>query len=239
MAVFSSLVTPSYRMGWKMWRGGRDMNPIAKNFFPLSTDGIPDPGRLNGMWEQHATALRHKKERIMTARNTTILTLAALVLVWAGPFSAAFARGQGMGMGEGGPPFAMQFDVIDADKDGKITVEEVTLYRQSKVAGTDANADGKLSADEIAAQEVRLMTDRATLRAKEMVVRFDTDGDGLLSAEELASRPMPDRLFDRLDADGDGALSKEEVDAGRKRMAESRGEGRGGWKRDWGMSDKN
>ena len=91
------------------------------------------------------------------------------------------------------------------------------------VAGTDANGDGKLSAEELAAQDMRMMQQMATARATMRVERLDVDGDGLLSVEELAARPMPEMMFERLDADGDGAVTEEEAEAARAQMGERRG----------------
>lgn len=131
-----------------------------------------------------------------------------------------------MGDGPGAGPM-LDFEALDADKDGKVTKAEVDAARKAAVATTDANNDGKLSADEIAAREIARMTDRANDRAARMIVELDVDGDGLLSVSELIERPMAGRMFDRLDTDGDDAISQAELDAMRERMAERMQEGRG------------
>ncbi|PZR01039.1 MAG: histidine kinase [Cereibacter sphaeroides] len=118
------------------------------------------------------------------------------------------------------------FAVIDTDKDGKITMEEIEVYRASRVQGVDANNDGKLSVDELTAMEMKRMEEVARSKAARMVERFDADGDGQLSAAELASRPVPMRMFDRIDTDGDNAISQAEVDAARDRMAERMKDGK-------------
>jgi Ca2+-binding EF-hand superfamily protein len=129
--------------------------------------------------------------------------------------------------GFGGRGQGFDFVMFDLNKDGKVTKAELVEARKASVAGADANADGKLSADEIAAIEIARATSRANDRAARMIAEFDVDGDGLLSVSELIVRPVPNRLFDRLNADGDDAVSQAEADAFREQMREGRGRGRG------------
>jgi Ca2+-binding EF-hand superfamily protein len=157
----------------------------------------------------------------MTSKTTlTALTLAAVLGVAAYTALPAGAQDGGMGMGMGMadnsrmPPF----ETADADKDGKITPAEIAALRKATVLGSDANADGKLSAEELTAQQVRSMTERAAARSARMILMLDVDGDGLLSVEEMAAGPGPMRMFDRLDSDGDGAITKAEADAAAERM---------------------
>lgn len=130
--------------------------------------------------------------------------------------------GQMMMMGEGpmeGGPLAMiDFDAIDADKDGKITKEELAAHRAARVTAADADKDGKLSAEELAAMSLVQMQARAQERATRMIAAMDADGDKMLSAAELVAGHNPMPMLDRLDADGDGAVSKEELEAARARM---------------------
>lgn len=164
-------------------------------------------------------------------------TLAVLVGATIATALPATARGPGdglMGMGPmgGGPDGAMMFEMLDTDGDGRITRAELEAARAETIGGSDANKDGKLSVEELAALEMQMMQRVATARATERVEMLDVDGDGLLSLEELAARPFPARLFARLDADGDEVVTLEEMEAARDRMG--RGEGpRGRHHRPW------
>ena len=129
------------------------------------------------------------------------------------------------GPGQGGMQ-GFIFDQLDADKDGKVTAAEMEASRTARVTAADANGDGLMSAEELAAMHLADMSVRASAMAAEMVTRMDTNGDGLLSAAEMAARPGPAQMFDRIDADGDGALTREEADAAAEKMAERRGDRR-------------
>jgi EF hand len=134
-----------------------------------------------------------------------------------------FAKG---GPQEAGMSPLVRFDVLDADKDGKVTLAEIEADRAAKVKAADANSDGLMSADELAAMQIAEMTERAKAHASEMVTRLDSDKDGLLSAAELATRPDPAQMFDRIDTDDDGAISRDEATAAADKMAEGH-KGRG------------
>ena len=82
-------------------------------------------------------------------QKKTGLGFVALAVVLLG--TAAFADRQGGpedrgGAGMMGPAF--DFAAIDANKDGKVTPEELTAWRKAQAAGIDTNADGKLSVED-------------------------------------------------------------------------------------------
>ena len=149
------------------------------------------------------------------------LTLAAFV--GAGLTTAAIAgRGDDIG-----PLQDLNFEILDADKDGKVTKAEVDAATAARIKAGDTNADGKLSAEELAAMQIKAMTERATQRAAKMIEKLDTDGDKMLSDVEIAAGKGRADMFEKIDADGDGAITKVEADDARARMHE-RGRGRGG-----------
>ena len=149
------------------------------------------------------------------------LTLAAFVA--AGLSTAAFAgRGDDMG-----PLLELNFDALDGDKDGKLTRAEIDASHAARTKAADTNADGKLSAEELAAMQIKAMTERVTVRAAKMIGKLDTDGDKLLTDAELAASKDRGDMFARIDTDGDGAIIKAEAETARVRMKE-RGHRRGG-----------
>lgn len=118
--------------------------------------------------------------------------------------------------GHGGPgrDRVMMFEEIDADGNGEITLEEMTLYRAGRFTGADTDQDGKLSRAELEARAF----ERMQARVERMLKRHDTDGDGLLSPDELGKPDRQARMFERMDADQSGGISAEEMEQARKHM---------------------
>lgn len=153
-------------------------------------------------------------------QKRTIGALALVGVVVAALGTAALAdRRDAEGMRGDGPFPPFDFAAVDADKDGRVTEAELTAWRADRVKSMDANADGKLSADEIKAGQMARAEARASEMAARMVADHDADGDGLLTAAELGAPPLPARMFARVDANGDGAITPEEVEALQGRMA--------------------
>lgn len=166
-----------------------------------------------------------------TPKNRTLLTLTAVgVAILA---TASFAQQGPHGM-------MFPFEAADADKDGKVTMDELNAFRAAEAKAMDANADGKLTVEELTAAQLAKLTARATEMATKMVAAQDTDGDMALSAAELASRPMPAMMFEKADADGDGAVTLAELEAMQAEMGEHAGRhGKGGHKKRHGMMGEN
>jgi Ca2+-binding EF-hand superfamily protein len=158
----------------------------------------------------------------MTAPKKTAVAILALMGAVLG--SAAFAeRGMGgMGGHEGrGAMMLEMFDAIDADKDGKVTQEELAAHRAAEFAAADTNSDGALSAEEL---QAHMMTQMMARRSAQMIENMDDDGNGSLSVDEMGEGPMAGN-FARIDTDNDGAISKEEAEAAAEKVGKRR-EGR-------------
>lgn len=150
----------------------------------------------------------------MKAAHKTTVVLLALAGAVAGSAALADRNMGGMGGmgGPGGGRGAMMlemFDAIDANQDGKITQDEIAAHRAAEFAAADTNGDGQLDAEELAAQMLKQMMARQAAR---MIENMDDDGNGSLSAAEMREGPLSAN-FARIDTDNDGAISKEEAQA--------------------------
>lgn len=118
-----------------------------------------------------------------------------------------------------------------------LTPEERAARIAERFAAADTDADGLLSADEIAAALEAQSAERRAVATGMRLQALDMNGDGALSLEELTAGPS-ERMFARADTNGDGMVSPEEWDAAMAQMrnlmgdrmdrrAERRTEGRG------------
>jgi len=136
-------------------------------------------------------------------KTSTKLALAFLTLAgFAG--SAAYAADDRPG--RDGPRASMRFDRLDADKSGDVTFEEFSAMLKSRIGDADANGDGKMTVEEIAAEIEKM---RAERMARRIIDRFDTDGDGMLTAAEVESRQR--KMFALMDRNDDGKIVKDEM----------------------------
>jgi Ca2+-binding EF-hand superfamily protein len=114
----------------------------------------------------------------------------------------------------------------DANKDGKLSKEELPERMQGIFARADTNKDGFLTKDEVraamASQQPRRMEGGGERGGPPMDMLFraiDKNGDGILSKEEIANASA---ALQTLDKNGDGQLTQDEV------RPQMRGGGRGG-----------
>lgn len=128
----------------------------------------------------------------------------------------------------GHPMLEKHFDMIDTDKDGKLSQAELQAARQAmqdrrkqaleaKFKAADTDGDGALSRAEA---EKALQP-----RIGKMFETADANKDGKVTREELqaahkgpsgAHRDKADKHFKAADKNGDGAVSREEADAASK-----------------------
>ena len=114
------------------------------------------------------------------------------------------------------------FAAIDADQDGKITREEIAAHRAAVFAAADTNGDGVLNSEELAARELARSAERLPDRTARMIERMDGNGDGSLSPDEIGEGPLEKR-FVGIDTDNDGTISKAEAETVAELFAEQRG----------------
>jgi len=96
------------------------------------------------------------------------------------------------------PRLHENFDAIDADRNGQISVEELRNARGMHRAGGARGEGWK---------------------------QWDADGDGRLSRDEVAKAPRLSQQFDAIDADKDGHLTAEELQAAHRRFMGRGGQG--------------
>lgn len=165
----------------------------------------------------------------------TLVTLAAALVA----NTAMAERGPGRDGARAQAPFAaFDFATVDANKDGKVTPEEIDAFRAAEITAADTDGDGLMSAAELSATHLKRLEGRANEMAQKMIERMDSDKDGKLSTAEMLARKAPKTMFERIDTDNDGALSEAEIAASKDRMADRRGGNnrRGGERRGHGKN---
>lgn len=126
-------------------------------------------------------------------RTATFLSAAVAVAIAAGGPAAAQTPPPGGGMRGMGPPPALadvpawagaMFDRLDADGDGAVTGQEMAALSSGPMASMGGG------------------------RLRRMIAQADSSNDGRVSREEMIAGA--ERMFRRLDVDGDGVLSDAE-----------------------------
>ncbi len=161
------------------------------------------------------------------------------------PNFEGMGRGGFGGPGEGGPggdagsgEMIERMMAMDANKDGKLSKDELPERLQSMMARADKNEDGSLDKQEIAA----VARERAGGGQgpggpgaggppgggdflKQMMERSDADKDGKLSGNEVP--PFMKERMEQVDTNKDGSLDLAELEAAGNRMRGERGGRRG------------
>jgi len=137
--------------------------------------------------------------------------------VFAGTALAGGGGSCGDAKGAHGP--AARFTELDTNKDGKVTLAELTASRESWLARVDTNKDGVASSDELKAG----FEAHRKERLEGMFAAQDENKDGRLARTESH---MPSAWFERADQNHDGALTREELSDARKGARKDQGAGR-------------
>ena len=126
-------------------------------------------------------------------------------------------------LAEGGKQVGRQIDreikMVDTNGDMKLTAEEHTNGVQAMFAKMDADKDGKVTAQEMDAAHEQVTGSRARkseMSGAEKIAVIDSNGDGALTEEEHIEGAR--RMFQRMDTDQDGLITRREIMAGHKKM---------------------
>lgn len=115
-----------------------------------------------------------------------------------------------------------RFAAFDANRDGRLTLDEFPGRAKQRMWRTDANTDGAVTKAEMATAAER----RMRIRLSRGMMRLDVDRDGKLSRNEFVDGGF--RLFRIADRNRDGAVTREELAATFARWDERRGRRWGG-----------
>lgn len=123
----------------------------------------------------------------------------------------------------GGP--GPMLEELDANLDGNITKDEIAAHRAERFFSADTNGDNLVSAEEFEAFSIAERERKQQERRARHFAKLDANGDGVVTAEEheAAASKRADRRFDRIDTDGDGVITEAEREAAKAAMQERRG----------------
>lgn len=159
---------------------------------------------------------RSSAARSLRPRLFAGLAATALSLSLAG---AAFAQGGGPRDGAG--LFGTDFESLDREARGHVTLDDLAALRAERAEAIDRDGDGVISRAELEAHFADRMGARIEVRAARaasaLLSRMEGAGeDGIAVADfAAAARPMAQlgEAFARADLDGDGRLTRAEWEA--------------------------
>lgn len=140
------------------------------------------------------------KSRYVGWAATAVVALAVLV----GPATAQDRSG-GQPAAPANPYTQRFLELFDTNRDGKVSVDEILADQGRLFGAIDLDSDKKLSIDEIRRRGRLLQMWRTTT----LFDLLDTNGDGVLTISEINAPTQ--RWFKRYDANHDGVLEPNEV----------------------------
>ncbi|MBI1365795.1 MAG: hypothetical protein GC153_07520 [Alphaproteobacteria bacterium] len=128
------------------------------------------------------------------------------IIIFSALAAAGLIAGGALAQGGQGPrDKESRWERLDANGDGKITLDELDARQKAFLAEADANGDGVLTKDELKAVHDKRRAERAAL------MMGDANGDGKVTREEFEAREAA--RFAKLDTNKDGVLSPDELAA--------------------------
>jgi Ca2+-binding EF-hand superfamily protein len=107
--------------------------------------------------------------------------------------------------------------------DGKVSADEHAAGAKKMFEMMDSDKDGKVTAAEMEASHHQVTGKKAhkmDMSASEKIKMVDTDNDGVLTAAEHEAGAK--KMFADMDTDHDGFLTKAEFSAGHKKMLQKK-----------------
>tara|TARA_R100000005_G_scaffold96440_1_gene83351 strand:- start:982 stop:1515 length:534 start_codon:yes stop_codon:yes gene_type:complete len=102
-----------------------------------------------------------------------------------------------------------RFERMDTDGNGAVTVEDMTVRMQKMFDAMDADKNGAVSKEEAQAFRQQKREEMKGRHGARMLKILDTDGDGTVSKAEFVA--ASDNRFAAADENKDGALSADEL----------------------------
>ncbi|MGB0629380.1 MAG: EF-hand domain-containing protein [Alphaproteobacteria bacterium] len=127
------------------------------------------------------------------------------------PFAAAIALAavtipfDAHSQGPDGPGASRTFQLIDTNGDGKVTLDEIRAEQGRLIGAADVDGDGKLSVDEFRRRGWWFQR----LHTSTLFDLMDVNGDAVLTADEISAPSA--RWFKRYDKNADGGLTSSEA----------------------------
>ena len=106
-----------------------------------------------------------------------------------------------------------KMQMMDTNKDGKVSASEHAAGAKSMFGRMDADGDGRVTVAEMDAAQKSMPSHSGTegMSSADKIRMIDADRDGVITASEHDEGSS--NLFDRMDSNGDGSLSFEEMQA--------------------------
>ncbi len=108
------------------------------------------------------------------------------------------------------PAEEMIFKKMDANGDGSVSKAEFNAFHAKRFKGMDADKNGKVTLDELKNERKQAMVNNGLAHLDKRFAAADANHDGGLDKEESQAMPYVSMYFDEIDANKDGKVTREE-----------------------------